>query len=104
MPDRGVAPLQSCGGDDLAHPRCTRKGFTEVADIRCRRRKGYGSARSRDQQRDRGIGEIEFESAACSSSVYHPIAIGLSATRRVRVVPIPDVSLGRLRAFLKANR
>jgi hypothetical protein len=41
---------------------------------------------------DGGIGEIELESAACSRSVYYPIAIGLQAARRVRVVPLTGIA------------
>jgi hypothetical protein len=37
-------------------------------------------------------------------SGYHPIATGSQTTPQIRVVPIPDVRLGRLRVFLKANR
>jgi len=64
---------------------------------RCRHRASATKPKSGQSTRERGaetssgdgeIGEIEPESAACSRSVYYPIAIGLQAVRWVRVVPL----------------
>src|ERR1700720_4224385 len=85
----GVALLQYFGGNDLVHALSEEEG-AEIGYPR--RSRKAGKARGSAEQRPAVTGELAKSSLTarlCSRSVCRPIAIGLQAARRVRVVPIP---------------
>ena len=74
-------PFPKRRGAEVGYPRRSRKA---------------GKARGSAEQRPAVTGELaksSLRARLCSRSVYRPIAIGLQAARRVRVVPIPDLML-----------
>ena len=79
--------MQCCGGDDLVHALSEEEG-AEIGYPR--RSRKAGKARGSAEQRPAVTGELaksSLRARLCSRSVYRPIAIGLQAARRVRVVP-----------------
>src|SRR6267154_6051475 len=83
--------LQYFGGNDLVHALSEEEG-AEIGYPR--RSRKAGKARGSAEQRPAVTGELaksSLRARLCSRSVYRPIAIGLQAARRVRVVPQPDL-------------
>jgi hypothetical protein len=79
--------LQYFGGNDLVHALSEEEG-AEIGYPR--RSRKAGKARGSAEQRPAVTGELaksSLRARLCSRSVYRPIAIGLQAARRVRVVP-----------------
>src|SRR5712671_4872609 len=83
--------LRYFGGNDLVHALSEEEG-AEIGYPR--RSRKAGKARGSAEQRPAVTGELaksSLRARLCSKSVYRPIAIGLQAARRVRVVPGPEV-------------